>query len=85
MIMTLYIGTSSSFFFADIFHMQNIDGIAYRPENILYRTRDSDSDIVIADFGMYVMLLLFSSISSNAVYQCQASSWFRRTAIFRGR
>lgn len=25
-----------------------------RPENILYRTRDKDSDIVIADFGMSV-------------------------------
>jgi calcium/calmodulin-dependent protein kinase I len=25
-----------------------------RPENILYRTRDPDSDIVIADFGMCV-------------------------------
>jgi calcium/calmodulin-dependent protein kinase I len=25
-----------------------------RPENILYRTKDSESDIVIADFGMFV-------------------------------
>ena len=24
-----------------------------RPENILYRTKDPESDIVIADFGMY--------------------------------
>lgn len=24
----------------------------YRPENILYRTKDPESDIVIADFGM---------------------------------
>lgn len=28
--------------------------VGSRPENILYRTRDKDSDIVIADFGMYV-------------------------------
>lgn len=28
-----------------------------RPENILYRTRDADSDVVIVDFGMYVLLL----------------------------
>jgi hypothetical protein len=26
----------------------------FRPENILYRTKDPGSDIVIADFGMYV-------------------------------
>jgi len=27
-----------------------------RPENILFRTKDPSSDIVIADFGMYVAL-----------------------------
>ena len=26
----------------------------YRPENVLFRTKDADSDIVIVDFGMYV-------------------------------
>ena len=29
-----------------------------RPENILYRTKDPSSDIVIADFGMWVVELI---------------------------
>ena len=29
-----------------------------RPENILYRTKADDSDIVIADFGMYVQFTI---------------------------
>lgn len=35
----------------------------YRPENILYRSRAPDSDIVIADFGAYVLISLYLSIS----------------------
>jgi hypothetical protein len=34
-----------------------------RPENILYRTKDADSDIVIADFGMFVVFLCFSQMA----------------------
>ena len=31
----------------------------HRPENILYRTNDPDSDIVIADFGMWGATFLY--------------------------
>src|SRR6266702_62705 len=34
------------------------EGHLGRPENILYRTKDPSSDIVIADFGMWVVELV---------------------------
>jgi hypothetical protein len=36
------------FFARQVIHVEHVG----RPENILYRTKDPSSDIVIADFGM---------------------------------
>jgi len=40
-----------------------------RPENILFRTKDPSSDIVIADFGMYVALTYSQDTSHMRVSQ----------------
>ncbi len=58
--MTSSIGISSTWlspFFhplCEIFEPDKWPG--HRPENILFRTKDPSSDIVIADFGMYIAL-----------------------------
>ena len=37
-----------------------------RPENILFRTKDPSSDIVIADFGMWVPSLLTGMLGDRS-------------------
>jgi len=48
--MTLFIGTLSIFVVRLVYG--NGLTFGFRPENILYRNADTQSDIVIADFGM---------------------------------